>query len=491
MSGAAGAIHPLRRPASGSMSAQALLSMIAPALPAAPQGAPAGDAMAFEGLLAAMLDGETPSTEADLDPALADPAANDDAPAAVASVMVAPPPPPVALVAALPTMVSAPPAAGAAEENPMAPPASAAPDLLVPPSEAVEATADARPVDGEAAPAAPSSAATAPGVGTQSAPIPSAPAPLASSASDRPATTKAAPPVAEAPQADPPAAEEIAPSAPTPAIAAKTGPEQAPRTPLPTPILQPAPQPLQPPALRALAERTSRPLEAAPAGDAVVADPRAASSAASASAVFSGGLADAPPPVDAAPVVAREAAGAETPDEPAAEPLPAETASAAPAVHTAREAAAPTLSRTAIDATAQIAAHILKKLEGRSTRFEMALTPDDLGRVDVKLDIDAEGRLSARLAFDNPAAAADLRGRADDLRRELQQAGFHVAEDAFEFAERDSGSSAFDRGQDAREGQARAFARTARMTAEADARLQPLQGWTSLSLTPSGVDLKV
>ncbi|MGV9010887.1 flagellar hook-length control protein FliK [Brevundimonas sp.] len=151
-----------------------------------------------------------------------------------------------------------------------------------------------------------------------------------------------------------------------------------------------------------------------------------------------------------------------------------------------------TLSRATIDATAQIAAQIIRKLDGKSTRFEMALTPDDLGRVDVKLEIDAEGRLAARMAFDNPAAAADLRGRADELRRQLQDAGFHVPDDAFEFAERDSGSSAFDRGsseQNNSERQNRAFNAASRLNAETDVAQPPR--WMSLSLRPSGVDLKV
>ncbi|RZJ45385.1 MAG: flagellar hook-length control protein FliK [Brevundimonas sp.] len=148
------------------------------------------------------------------------------------------------------------------------------------------------------------------------------------------------------------------------------------------------------------------------------------------------------------------------------------------------------MSRVAVEATAQIAAQILRRLEGRSTRFEMSLTPDELGRIDIKLDIDAEGRLAARLAFDNPAAAADLKGRADELRRQLEQQGFHLAEDAFEFSQRDSGSSAFDRGQDSREGQSRAFAAASRLNADADVVAQPPR-WTALSLTPTGVDMKV
>ena len=167
-----------------------------------------------------------------------------------------------------------------------------------------------------------------------------------------------------------------------------------------------------------------------------------------------------------------------------------EAAPSAQTAHAAREALSPTQSRAAIEATAQIAAQILKKLDGRSTRFEMSLTPDELGRVDVKLDIDAEGRLAARLAFDNPAAATDLKGRIDDLRRQLEQQGFQLTEDSFEFTQRDSGSSAFDRGQDSRQGQSRAFAAAAHLNTEADVIAQPPR-WQSLSLTPAGVDMKV
>ncbi|PJW28067.1 hypothetical protein CWM41_28915, partial [Escherichia coli] len=64
----------------------------------------------------------------------------------------------------------------------------------------------------------------------------------------------------------------------------------------------------------------------------------------------------------------------------------------------------------------------------------MALLPEELGRVDIKLDIDSDGRLAARLAFDNPAAATDLRGRVDELRRQLEDARFHLADDAFGLA---------------------------------------------------------
>lgn len=248
-----------------------------------------------------------------------------------------------------------------------------------------------------------------------------------------------------------------------------------------------------PPPLRPLAERTSRPAETPatrPGEPASVADPAKAAAAAMTTAVAP---ADQPArPADLlVAAVAGHAASGNGSDDQASDQAPVSEASAAPtqAPAAARETALSQLSRAAVEATAQIAAQILRRLEGRSTRFEMALTPDELGRVDVKLDIDSEGRLNARLAFDNPAAATDLRGRADELRRQLEDAGFHLAEDAFEFTDRDSGSSAFDRGQDARHGSARAFANASRLNTEIDLAQPPR--WLSLSLTPSGLDMKV
>jgi len=165
-----------------------------------------------------------------------------------------------------------------------------------------------------------------------------------------------------------------------------------------------------------------------------------------------------------------------------------EAQNAAPA--TARDLGLSQLSRATVETTAQIAAQIMKKLEGRSTRFDMALTPEGLGRVDVSMEIDSEGHLTARLAFDNPAAATDLRSRADELRRQLQDAGFQLTQDSLEFSERNPssgfGGGAFDRSPDRR-----AFAGAARVAAEADTVLPPPGAWASLSMTPDRVDMKV
>lgn len=252
------------------------------------------------------------------------------------------------------------------------------------------------------------------------------------------------------------------------------------------------PRAAETPNLRALAERASRPVESNAAVDtaapAATTTNRASAEPVAQTAAAPSATPKTPAAVEAA-VSPEVAAGDDAADLPV-EATAAEAAPSAQVAQSAREALSPTLSRTAIEATAQIAAQILKKLDGRTTRFEMSLTPDELGRVDIKLDIDTEGRLAARLAFDNPAAAIDLKGRVDELRRQLEQQGFQLSEDAFEFTQRDSGSSAFDRGQDTRQGQSRAFAAAARLNTEADAVAQP-PSWQALSLTPAGVDMKV
>lgn len=119
---------------------------------------------------------------------------------------------------------------------------------------------------------------------------------------------------------------------------------------------------------------------------------------------------------------------------PGAESAPASTPDAAAP---SAEAPAFSLSRVAHETLADLSAQIVKRLEGKYTRFEMALTPEDLGRVDVSLEMGEDGSLTARLAFDTPAAAAEMRAQVDQLRRQLEQAGFQLARDALEFSHRD------------------------------------------------------
>lgn len=460
MSGAAGALVPLA-PANRLtriMSALTLLSAIAPAVPSVPQGSSDEAASGFQSLLAALAGEEVATQGAKTGPDETDTPGDTKADApAVTGFLVAPAP------------LVLPAAEGSSDGHAKA---------------SKDGSGEADPATFPPVPAVASEASD----GAHTTPLPTA---------DKNPTPKTAGPQVQPAVADlrlvrEPLGDNRSTLAET-AAAAEAVETQARTSAPPSPSTPPAAAP--PPApLRALAERASRPLEAPTgktgdsprAADSVPTVPSAAAAAAPAPTAQPTGPAD-----FVAAAAAREAAEGGQADSPASDqpPLGEGTSAQAQAPTAAREAVGSQLSRATIEATAQIAAQILRRLEGRSTRFEMALTPDELGRVDVKLDIDSEGRLNARLAFDNPAAATDLRGRADELRRQLEDAGFHLAEDAFEFADRDSGSSAFDRGQDARNGSSRAFAAASRLNSEIDVAQPPR--WLALTLSPSGVDMKV
>ena len=455
------------------MSAVTLLSVIAPVATNVPQG-PSGEAASgFRSLLAALSGADAAATETAT--RAADTGTTEDAgiaPLPAPGLLASPAPPPVPLV--LPAV-----------------PEPASDEAATSSGSAGDETAPVVTDEGRALVAIP---AGIPGeddqIGARAMPLlPSDKGPAAKSNEPQVQPRIAETEVMPGRTAD--TAETLAGTAATTEAAEARARVNAIPAPPPSSLLPATPQPAP---LRPLAERTSRPVEGSP--DKAVDSPRVTESVpptpTTGTAATPGGAGQPGRPADvivaAGSGVAANAGDTESPtsdlppiDEGAAVQTQSPTA--------ARETVVSQLSRATIEATAQIAAQILRRLEGRSTRFEMALTPDELGRVDVRLDIDSEGRLNARLAFDNPAAATDLRGRADELRRQLEDAGFHLADDAFEFAERDSGSSAFDRGHDARNGQSRAFAAASRLNDETDVAQPP--GWLALSLSPSGVDMKV
>jgi hypothetical protein len=172
------------------------------------------------------------------------------------------------------------------------------------------------------------------------------------------------------------------------------------------------------------------------------------------------------------------------------DPATPDAAAAAPGLQASAEApveAAPT--RGSPETVARLAADIARKLEGKTTRFDVQLDPLGLGKVDVSIEINADGRLTAALSFDSSQTAAELRGRAGELRQALEAAGFDLAEGGLSFDMNNPGGSG---GREARESLAawssRAFdtARTGLEQAEALAVRSP---W---SRAPSGgVDIRI
>ncbi|MBN4683644.1 flagellar hook-length control protein FliK, partial [Pandoraea nosoerga] len=85
------------------------------------------------------------------------------------------------------------------------------------------------------------------------------------------------------------------------------------------------------------------------------------------------------------------------------------------------------------ETVSRLAAQITRKIEGKATRFDIALDPVGLGHVNVKVEISARGELTASLAFDNPQAAAELKNRAGELHQALEQAGFDLSKGGLSF----------------------------------------------------------
>ena len=102
-------------------------------------------------------------------------------------------------------------------------------------------------------------------------------------------------------------------------------------------------------------------------------------------------------------------------------------------VATTRQAAAPAGARLDVTAVASLAAKMAQRLHDGATRFTVRLDPPELGRVDVRLEVDTDGRARAVLAVERPEVQAELSRHSRDLERALGEAGVSVEEGDIEF----------------------------------------------------------
>ena len=70
-------------------------------------------------------------------------------------------------------------------------------------------------------------------------------------------------------------------------------------------------------------------------------------------------------------------------------------------------------------------------------RFEIRLDPPELGRIDVRLDIDNKGIVTSRLVADRPETLDLLRRDAPQIERALQDAGLKTSDQGLQFSLRD------------------------------------------------------
>jgi flagellar hook-length control protein FliK len=102
----------------------------------------------------------------------------------------------------------------------------------------------------------------------------------------------------------------------------------------------------------------------------------------------------------------------------------------------------------------QLAFELVRQVNDGNTRFQIRLDPPELGKIDVKLDIDASGQVNARLTVEK-AETLDLMQRDQrGLERALQQAGLDGAKTNLEFSLK---QNPFSGGEQGRDGNGRPF----------------------------------
>jgi flagellar hook-length control protein FliK len=83
---------------------------------------------------------------------------------------------------------------------------------------------------------------------------------------------------------------------------------------------------------------------------------------------------------------------------------------------------------------------IAASARGGKSRFEIRLDPADLGRIDVRIDVDRNGQITSHLTVEKPETLSLLRQDAPQLQRALDDAGFKTGDGGLQFSLRDQSS---------------------------------------------------
>jgi flagellar hook-length control protein FliK len=134
-----------------------------------------------------------------------------------------------------------------------------------------------------------------------------------------------------------------------------------------------------------------------------------------------------------------------------------------------------------------LAVDIAAKSLGGAKQFDIRLDPPELGRVEVRLSIDAAGKASAHLTADQPQTLDLLQKDASTLTRALRDAGLNVNQNGLNFSLRSQQSHAGNERQHRSSG-----GRAIRAGFAAPASLQPVAAAASSGRSGRGLlDIKV
>ncbi len=101
-------------------------------------------------------------------------------------------------------------------------------------------------------------------------------------------------------------------------------------------------------------------------------------------------------------------------------------------------------SADAAPAATQVAQEIVRRFDGDTTHFEVRLDPPELGRVEVRLEVTRDNKVSASVMADSPQTLVELARHARELQNSLQAAGLDLADHGLSFDLRDGGREARD-----------------------------------------------
>jgi flagellar hook-length control protein FliK len=86
---------------------------------------------------------------------------------------------------------------------------------------------------------------------------------------------------------------------------------------------------------------------------------------------------------------------------------------------------------------AGIAVEIAAQAKAGGRRFEIRLDPPELGRIDVRLEVDKNGQVTSHLRVDRVETLDMLRRDSANLERALQDAGLKTSDNTLNFSLRD------------------------------------------------------
>jgi len=95
-----------------------------------------------------------------------------------------------------------------------------------------------------------------------------------------------------------------------------------------------------------------------------------------------------------------------------------------------------------------LALEIAVSARSGKSRFEIRLDPADLGRIDVRIDVDRNGQVTSHLTVEKPETLSMLRQDAPQLQRALDDAGLKTGNGGLQFSLRDQSSSGQNNGNE-------------------------------------------